>query len=167
MPKWNSLFTVIETSRILLMHAINIVSGSIAACIALILSKLVASSFYSLTVAAFSGAVIGHFYSVFIIPLLWRKRLILALSIVHGVTAAAVCAVTMLMDLESGLFFGYVVMACVSLLLWWKLPTDPQRWPPGCCARCGYDLRKNQSGVCPECGCPSDSHARSVPQKSS
>ncbi len=167
MPKWHHLFTATETSRILLMHAINIVSGSITACVALILSKLVASSFYSLTVAAFSGAVIGHCYSVFIIPLLWRKRLIPALSIVHGGTATAVCATAMLGGIEVGFLFGYLVMACVSLLLWWRLPTDPPRWPPGCCASCGYDLRNNQSGVCPECGCPIDSHARSVPQKNS
>lgn len=33
------------------------------------------------------------------------------------------------------------------------------RMPPkdnGCCRRCGYDLRGNTSGVCPECGAASD-----------
>lgn len=29
-----------------------------------------------------------------------------------------------------------------------------RKQPPGCCARCGYDLRGNESGVCPECGSP-------------
>lgn len=26
------------------------------------------------------------------------------------------------------------------------------RFPAGCCAKCGYDLTGNVSGVCPECG---------------
>ncbi len=26
------------------------------------------------------------------------------------------------------------------------------RYPPGCCASCGYDLTANTSGICPECG---------------
>ena len=31
--------------------------------------------------------------------------------------------------------------------LWWR-----ERERPGLCASCGYDLRGNASGVCPECG---------------
>lgn len=27
-----------------------------------------------------------------------------------------------------------------------------RRFPAGCCAKCGYDLTGNMSGVCPECG---------------
>ena len=167
MPKWCSLFAAAETFRILLMHAINIVSGSIAACVASILSKFAGGSFHLLTDAALIGAVTGHFYSVFIIPSLWRKRLIPALSIVHGVTAVAICTGAMLRGFEEGLALGYTIMASVSLLLWWKLPTDGQKWPTGCCTSCGYDLRNNQSGVCPECGCPGESQARSAPPKNS
>jgi len=29
---------------------------------------------------------------------------------------------------------------------------DRRRARPGLCSRCGYDLKGNLSGVCPECG---------------
>lgn len=45
-------------------------------------------------------------------------------------------------------FAGYGI---VSLVRAYKLPTV-DRFPPGCCVKCGYDLKGNVSGVCPECG---------------
>ena len=38
------------------------------------------------------------------------------------------------------------------VLLWPFVLLIPRRWPVGRCAACGYDLRGNASGVCPECG---------------
>lgn len=35
-----------------------------------------------------------------------------------------------------------------------------RRFPPGCCAGCGYELTGNTSGVCPECGRPVSGPAR-------
>jgi hypothetical protein len=35
-----------------------------------------------------------------------------------------------------------------AILMW----VDRRRYPPGHCRRCGYDLTRNVSGVCPECG---------------
>ena len=37
------------------------------------------------------------------------------------------------------------------------------RYGAGRCARCGYDLTGNVSGVCPECGAKTSSLGRSVP----
>ena len=34
----------------------------------------------------------------------------------------------------------------------WAWRYDRNRWPPGHCQECGYDLTGNVSGVCPECG---------------
>lgn len=34
----------------------------------------------------------------------------------------------------------------------WLWHRDRQRFPPGHCTRCGYDLTGNTSGVCSECG---------------
>lgn len=31
-----------------------------------------------------------------------------------------------------------------------------RRPPPGCCAKCGYDVTGNVSGTCPECGAPGE-----------
>jgi len=38
-----------------------------------------------------------------------------------------------------------------TIRLWWTTPRRPR---PGFCMSCGYDLRGNSSGRCPECGTP-------------
>ena len=45
----------------------------------------------------------------------------------------------------------YAVFAAVAIptMLVWRFGPKPVK--PGHC-RCGYDLRGNESGVCPECG---------------
>ena len=41
-----------------------------------------------------------------------------------------------------------------AMLLWWAWrETRPKRIAPGCCLKCGYDLRASE-GSCPECGSP-------------
>jgi len=44
------------------------------------------------------------------------------------------------------LFFGLLIGWLVSRHRWF------QAYPEGHCQRCGYDLRGNVSGLCPECG---------------
>ncbi len=39
-------------------------------------------------------------------------------------------------------------IAIVTVVAWWR----GRRVSPGHCRRCGYDLTKNESGICPECG---------------
>ena len=41
-----------------------------------------------------------------------------------------------------------VLFATPTLWLWRR----DRRRQPGLCVKCGYDLRGNASGVCPECG---------------
>jgi hypothetical protein len=43
-----------------------------------------------------------------------------------------------------------VVIAIPTAFLFWR----DRRIPPGHCQSCGYNLRGNVSGVCPECGTP-------------
>jgi hypothetical protein len=38
-----------------------------------------------------------------------------------------------------------------TLFLWWRMRRDC-RLRPGHCTNCGYSLRDNMSGTCPECG---------------
>jgi len=50
-----------------------------------------------------------------------------------------------------------VVPAVLAIMLGWFLIDRPnalrrQRLKRGLCGKCGYDLRGNVSGVCPECG---------------
>ena len=50
--------------------------------------------------------------------------------------------------IECPLWLPFVIVAVPTLLAWRFWPKPPK---PGHC-RCGYDLRGNVSGVCPECG---------------
>ncbi len=46
------------------------------------------------------------------------------------------------------LFYPFLAVAVPTLLVWRYWPAAPK---PGHC-RCGYNLKGNTSGVCPECG---------------
>jgi hypothetical protein len=53
--------------------------------------------------------------------------------------------------------YGFLVAAACALPLarlwaWRRRRRDRRRLRKGLCRRCGYDLRGNASGVCPECG---------------
>ncbi len=48
----------------------------------------------------------------------------------------------------------------VAAVAWWLDP--PRRPRPGCCPACGYDLRGNVSGRCPECGTPRPARMREL-----
>lgn len=47
------------------------------------------------------------------------------------------------------LLFVTIVTLVLAILGFWMSRARPQ---PGCCRKCGYDLRGNTSGRCPECG---------------
>ncbi len=46
----------------------------------------------------------------------------------------------------------WLLIALVGLPTAFLYYVDHDRAPAGYCGRCGYDLTKNESGVCPECG---------------
>jgi len=50
---------------------------------------------------------------------------------------------------QVALWFPTLLVGLVTSMLWYR---DRPRIPEGHCGRCGYDLTKNESGVCPECG---------------
>jgi hypothetical protein len=54
---------------------------------------------------------------------------------------------------RAALVFG-LILAPVALFVLLEIPAlrRDRRWRRGLCARCGYDLTGNVSGVCPECG---------------
>jgi len=47
------------------------------------------------------------------------------------------------------LWIPFLIFALPTAFVWYR---DRRRIPVGHCGRCGYDLTKNESGVCPECG---------------
>lgn len=68
------------------------------------------------------------------------------------------CAVLILLGV--GLFFGSHGLARI----WSRLRYAGLRRQMGLCARCGYDLMGNTSGICPECGTPTSAPAPQPPR---
>jgi len=59
----------------------------------------------------------------------------------------------------------WVPFLCIAIPTAYIFYCD-RRIPPHCCPSCGYDLRGNVSGVCPECGRMIDNLAqRCIPQR--
>ncbi len=55
-------------------------------------------------------------------------------------------------------FMGGIAIVYGLVGLWRvKQMPAPNRYPPGHCRKCGYDLTGNESGTCPECGDPGHS----------
>ena len=46
------------------------------------------------------------------------------------------------------LWLPLTLLGGLTFFLWRR----DRRKPEGCCQECGYDLTRNESGVCPECG---------------
>jgi hypothetical protein len=51
------------------------------------------------------------------------------------------------------LWLPLVIVVIPTAWLWWR---DLRRYPEGHCQKCGYDLTGNVSGICPECGTPTE-----------
>ena len=58
-------------------------------------------------------------------------------------------------------FLLLLVIAATTRVIWWKRRARP----PAHCARCGYDLTGNVSGICPECGTAIDGRGRATSTK--
>jgi len=71
---------------------------------------------------------------------LWLPRL--------GVPDAIVSLAAGYQQLTCPLWIPFVFTALPTAYLFWR----DRRHPPGHCQRCGYNLKGNESGVCPECG---------------
>lgn len=52
-------------------------------------------------------------------------------------------------DVGTPLWIPFLLTATPTAFLLWR---DRRRIPPGHCLKCGYNLKGNVSGVCPECG---------------
>jgi len=98
------------------------------------------------------GATVGYLSSAVVVPLLWRKKLRVALPLVYG-PVIVIGMITVLIIPP----FGAVMATCLTLLAASitaavRLPVVWQPPRRGACKECGYNLRGNRSGRCPECG---------------
>lgn len=87
-----------------------------------------------------------HRYSILALPVLMTVLVILPLRLaITRLGPSTVAFVVMLL-------WFLLVFAVLSPLLARRLLRTSLRAARGQCLRCGYDLRGNTSGVCPECG---------------
>ncbi len=108
-----------------------------------------------LPVSFFVGCVVGMCSSLIVVPLLERRDLRYALPLVYGGAAIVTIAY---MTRSRSLYYpldsavpAFISVCLLSVLAAFICPrfTIPRA---GLCEHCGYDLRGNTSGVCPECG---------------
>jgi len=87
-------------------------------------------------------------------PLLWlllRKKELKRAAKPMLIAACAVEIVYMIFGEPTwGLLIGWISCVAVAAILWRKLPNVYEGI--GRCYRCGYNLKGNVSGRCPECG---------------
>jgi hypothetical protein len=61
-----------------------------------------------------------------------------------------------MMLLPSALIVAGCFLVVSRIIHWYDPPREAPPWrrrpPPGHCRACGYNLKGNISGVCPECG---------------
>lgn len=87
-------------------------------------------------------------------------------SVTLSVAGVAVGGVLLVVTSLVGEVAGFAVVALV-ILAFWYVGDRPElvrqcRRERGQCERCGYDLRGNETPVCPECGTPFEARARPV-----
>lgn len=107
------------------------------------------------------GGVVGVFSATLVVPCLIRTDLGRSVPFVYGLSAIVVVWYAVIGGVGSGYFpLDCAVPAFISvcmLVVAARIFLPPFRIPgPQECAKCGYDLRGNQSGVCPECGTAAD-----------
>ena len=75
-------------------------------------------------------------------------------SIVGGLGVCSAAAIAVWFDLPPIPATAFPFVVAVVAWYGWDRPTELRaaRREKGLCSRCGYDLRGNVSGVCPECG---------------
>lgn len=145
--------TMIELLRVLGMIAFADVAG---AGIGLFLGLMHSLGAYRVAGVApeclIGGVILGHLSSAIVVPLLWRKKLRIALPLVYGsVVVVGMIAALIIPP------FGTVMATCLALIAASitaaaRLPVVWDRPRRGACVACGYNLRGNESGRCPECG---------------
>ncbi len=90
-----------------------------------------------------------------------RPRFLLAFCLGHASIPLAACLVSIVTDIAPvgpALFLTALTQVTLPVFIgtWlvcravWGIPIRPGRWPE--CQACGYALRGNVSGRCPECG---------------
>ncbi len=98
------------------------------------------------------GSFVGIISSPVVIWCLRRKRLVLATPVVYTMAVVAVIVATRRGDVLDAPLAGLLTLWGSSLIVWLLLPNSVSRFLPGCCQKCGYDLRHVNHQSCPECG---------------
>lgn len=100
-------------------------------------------------VGAMVGGAVGLVSAVYLIPLLWRTRLLLSVPFVVTLTLVSSAVSGKLGVASLPLSIVSNGLLCAAAAIWFRLPGAGD---PFLCSGCGYDLRDIPRGVCPECG---------------
>ena len=102
------------------------------------------------TLLAIVAAALG--VQPLVLASLWTKPLLRGAAITFTPPIAAAAALIALPVRANEFLVIAIVSAIACLLANVLLPDRGSAFRPSQCGQCGYELRGNQSGVCPECG---------------
>lgn len=108
----------------------------------------------ALFAGSIAGGAIGAIISPVIMVCLRRKVLADALMIVFGASYVSMIITSPMEDLHIVIGSTTTTMVMVAVCCRVFLPDDKSLVIPDSCENCGYNLKGNVSGVCPECGKP-------------
>lgn len=101
------------------------------------------------------GGIVGLLSAPIVVPALIRTDLRFSVPVVYGISAVVVVvyatwsdALSFPLDCAVPAFLS----VCVLSVLYGAMYQAPELPDAPACQGCGYDLRGNVSGVCPECG---------------
>jgi hypothetical protein len=142
--------------------ALLVVSAIVAGAIAAFGSTLLFSVFtegepadlalFFACLAAISGAFLGLCSCVYIVPLLWRTRMLRAAALVLGTSVPLAIAIGGLTHPGVGALMALVTQVATSTAAFFLLARPPRTVQ---CEQCGFDCTGIRSNTCPECGGPS------------
>jgi hypothetical protein len=147
---WESL---LEAGRALGLIAIIDLGGGFIAGVLSFAHTVVQLKDFSLDFAMVIGGVfVGHLYNVIAVPCLWWKDLRKALPLTFGPIALLAGVSAAWMNLGPAVLLTSMVSAVWLIAVAFILPREREIMRAGLCQACGYSLRGNRSGQCPECG---------------
>lgn len=140
-------------ARVLLMVLLAVAGGT-AMAVAWLLGGAVVhpDQITLLPEAIMVGAVLGHLSSAVVVPALWRKRFDqIALWVYLPCLTVAAATGPFAAPEPTFALLALVLIASVGICFVRLRSTVEVRYA-GECLVCGYNLRGNSSGLCPECG---------------
>jgi len=142
-----------EFGRALLFLIVILIGGMVLCLIMAMMNQLVGINVPGGSPSPCLGGSVFGYVTIFVVfPSLWTKNLVRAVPLAYGPAAvAAALSGAFMPGFSSAMMTGLVLtIGCLAVAF-----VVPKYWDVdrrGLCLQCGYDLRGNTTGLCPECG---------------